>query len=182
MLLVYTAGIEEVPEQTRFEEIYYNYRKQMLLVAMRILHNKDDAEDAVQNALLGIAKHIKTVPTDTQRERAYILTAAQNAALSMLPQREKWDTMADISRLELAALEDVFETVASCQDYALLLRAIGQLKSPYLEVLTLIYVQELDTKKAADILCRKEETVRKQLNRGKKQLIALCRKEGMCLG
>ena len=51
----------------------------------------------------------------------------------------------------------------------------------FLSVLMLVYVQELSIKAAAETLCRKEETVRKQLQRGKKLLIERCKEEGMCL-
>lgn len=180
MLLLYTAMIDEKPDQLRFERIYYSYRKQMMVVADRVLHNVDEAEDAVQNALLGIARNIKTVPQDERVERAYVLTAAKNAALSMLPKKQLRDSMVDISELKVAGSEDLFQQVMNCQDYDLLLRVMRQMEPPYREVLMLVYVQGQSIKAAADILCRKEETVRKQLQRGRKQLIELCRKEGMC--
>lgn len=179
MLLLYTAMIEEKPEQLRFERIYYSYRKQMLVVADRVLQNVHDAEDAVQNALLGIARNIKTVPQDKRVERAYVLTAAKNAALSMLPRKRHWDSMMDISDVKVAVSDDLFRRILHCQDYELILRTIRKMEAPYREVLMLIYVQEQTVKAAAEILCRKEETVRKQLQRGRKQLIELCNKEGM---
>lgn len=57
-----------------------------------------------------------------------------------------------------------------------------QMEPPYREVLLLVYVHGHTVKAAADILCRNRETVRKQLQRGKKMLIELCGKEGMCFG
>lgn len=180
MLFMYVAMIEDNAELIRFEEIYYGYRKQMLVVANRVLHNMDDAEDAVQNALLGIAKHIKSVPAQDERVvRAYVLTAAKNAALSLLPKKQQRDGMADISELTVAAQDDLFQQVLNAQDYDLLLCAMRRMDPPYREVLMLTYVQEQSLKATAHILQRKEETVRKQLYRGKKLLIELCRKEGM---
>lgn len=44
----------------------------------------------------------------------------------------------------------------------------------------MICVQEQSVKDAAAILHRREGTVRQQLNRGRKLLVELCRKEGMC--
>jgi RNA polymerase sigma-70 factor (ECF subfamily) len=180
MLLMYTAMIEEMPARTRFERIYDNYCKQMVFVAMGVLHNTQDAEDAVQNALLGIARNMQNVPEDDRIERAYVLTAAKNAALNLLPGKQLRDSIQDISDLPIPSTEDLFQKVLDSQNYDLLLRAMQQLESPYREVLMLIYVQEQSIKEAAKILCRKEETVKKQLQRGKTQLIALCRKEGMC--
>lgn len=180
MLLLYTVMIEDKPDQLRFEQIYFAYRKQMLFVANRVLHNTHEAEDAVQNALLSIAKNIKTVPQDENTVRAYVLTAAKNAALSLLPHKQHRDSILDISDLNVAGEADLFRQVMHCQDYALLLRIIQQLEPHYREVLMLVYVQEQSIKGAAQILCRKEDTVRKQLQRGKQKLIELCKKEGMC--
>lgn len=180
MLIMYTALIDEKSEQIRFENIYYSYRKQMLYVATQILGNRHDAEDAVQNALLGIARNIKHIPQNEPRViRAYVLTAAKNAALSLLPKKQKRDRETELSPAE-SDNADVFEQVMLCQDYNLLLKAMQQLPSPYKEVLLLVYVHEHDTKAAAQILGRKEDTVRKQLSRGRRQLIELCRKEGLC--
>ena len=63
MLFLYMTMIEEQADQIRFEQIYHGYRKQMLAVANRVLRNPEDAEDAVQNALLGIARNIKSIPS-----------------------------------------------------------------------------------------------------------------------
>lgn len=182
MLLLYTAMIDEKPDQLRFERIYHSYRKQMMLVADRVLHNRDEAEDAVQNALLGIARNIKNVPQDERVERAYVLTAAKNAALLLLPKQQQRNAMLDISDLNLQSQDDLFQQVLNCLNYDLLMRAMRQLDPIYRDVLLLVYVQEQSLDAAANILQRKKETVRKQLQRGKKLLIELCRKEGMCFG
>ena len=68
---------------------------------------------------------------------------------------------------------------AASEDYEALLRAIRKLDLQYREVLMLIFVQEHTVKEAAEILRRREGTVRQQLNRGRKKLIELCRKEGI---
>lgn len=183
MLFLFTSMIDTHENQLRFEDIYHSYRKQMLTVANRVLHNLEDAEDAVQNALLGIARNIRTLPdTNEKVVRAYVLTAAKNAALSLLPEKQRRDTTLDIGELNISANEDLFQQIVTSRDYNLLLRAMTQLESPYREVLLLVYVHGQSVNAAADILCRNRETVRKQLQRGKKMLIGLCRKEGICYG
>ena len=181
MLFMYAAMIDDEVDQLRFADIYHGYRKQMLLVAKRVLNNDEDAEDAVQIAFLGIAQRIKSVPSDDPKKlRAYVLTAAKNAALSMLPKKQRRDNTFDISELVVVTGEDLFQQVMLSQDYDLLLRAMRQMPSPYREVLLMVCVQEQCVKDTAAILHRREGTVRQQLNRGKKLLVALCRKEGMC--
>ena len=143
MLLLYTAMIDDEVDQCRFADIYYGYRKQMLVVAQRVLHNPEDAEDAIQTALLGIAQRIHAIPTDNEKVlRAYVLTAAKNAALSMLPKKQERDKIIDIAELTIASNDDLFEQVMASQDYELLLRAMRQLPGHYREVLMLILIQE----------------------------------------
>lgn len=180
-MLIYAAMIDNEAERCRFEDIYYGYRKQMLLVAQGILHDPGDAEDAVQNALLGIAQKIHSIPSGNEKIiRAYVLTAAKNAALSMLPKKKERDKLVDISEVSAASDEDMFERVAAMQDYDLLLRIILQLPARYRDVLMLILVHGLSVKEAAKVLRLREGTVRQQLNRGKKLLVELSGKEGIC--
>lgn len=180
MLLLYTAMIDDEQDKLRFEDIYYTYCKQMYLVAMQVLHDHGEAEDAVQNALMGIAKQIKSVPSGNPKiVRAYVLTAARNAALNLLPKREIWERIIDIEEVKVADRGDLFEQVALSQDYDLLLRAVRQIPEPYQDVLMLYFVQELSEKEVAEILGRKQTTVHQQITRGKKLLVAICRKEGM---
>lgn len=180
MLILYAVMIDSEADLLRFTDLYHAYRKQMLLAARQVLRNPEDAEDAVQVDLLGIAQRIDAVPSDPQRLRAYVLTAARNAALSMLPQKQRRDNTIELSRQPLASDEDLFQQVALSQDYALLLRAMRQMSAPYREVLLMVCVQEQSVKDTAAILRRREGTVRQQLNRGRKILVELCRKEGMC--
>lgn len=181
MLMLYMAMIDEKPEREAFENIYYSYRKQMFLVAQRILHNPQDAEDALQMTLLSIAQHIKSAPAgDSKQLRAYVLTAVRNTSISMLRKRKVYDEMLDISELELSTQEDaLFDQVQSSTDYALLLRAFRRLNPQYREVLMLICVQGQSVQEAARLLHRKPGTVRQQLVRGKQLTVAFCREEGM---
>ena len=112
---------------------------------------------------------------------SYVLTAAKNAALSLLPQKKRQDNMLDIDELPIASDEDLFVKVMQSQDYDTLLRAARMLPAPYREVLLIICVEGQTVAASAAILHRKPGTVRQQLNRGKKLLIDFCRKEGMCL-
>lgn len=49
-MLIYLQMIESEADKSKFEQLYLKYRSLMLRVAMRILHNEQDAEDAVHQA------------------------------------------------------------------------------------------------------------------------------------
>ena len=59
MLALYLQMLDTPEEKIRFEQIYEKYRGLMYHVADNILHNRQDAEDAVHNAFLQIIKHFK---------------------------------------------------------------------------------------------------------------------------
>ena len=63
MLVCYLAMIDREEDAQRFSGLYFAYQKQMLQVALGVLRNQEDAEDAVQTALLCLAQHIRDLPT-----------------------------------------------------------------------------------------------------------------------
>lgn len=129
MLMLYAAVIDDAEDIKRFERLYYGYRKQMLFVANELLHDTHEAEDAVQNALLGIARSMKSLPDGDERlVRAYVLTAAKNAALNLLPKKQRRDSELDIDTLELADGEDIFKKLAASDDREKLMRAMDKLR------------------------------------------------------
>ena len=156
------------------EYIVQTYQKQMLFVANRILHNLHDAEDAVQTALLRISQQCYKLPEHEEALRAYVLTAARNAALDLLPKQSK---EVDIDRIITVGSDDLFEKLATTEDYHRLLAAIDRLPIHYREVLMLRYVQDLETKQMAKLLNRPRSTIQKQIARAKAMLMQFCEKE-----
>ena len=149
------------------ETIVKSYQKQMLYVAQSILHNLQDAEDAVQTALLRISRQVKSLPENEKALRAYVLTAAKHSALNQLSARSDY---LDLDEIIVADKHDLFETIVSSQEYERLLCAIKSLPSIYREVLMLRYVQQLETKEIAKLLDRPKNTVQKQILRAKYML------------
>ena len=156
------------------EQLVEAYQGQMLSVAERILHNRHDAEDAVQTAFLRIFR-VK-LPENEASLRAYCLTAAKHAALDLLPKQCK---DAEIEAVATPATDDLFETVVNSMEYERLLAAINGLPSKYAEILMLHYVQQLEVKDLAKLLKRKRVTVYKQLARAKAQLLQIYQKEDL---
>lgn len=180
MLMMYAAVIDDAEDMLRFERIYYGYRKQMHFVTNELLHDTHEAEDAVQNALLGIARNIKSLPAcDEKLIRAYVLTAAKNAALNLLPKKQRRDSELDIDELDFADGDGVFEKVAMSDDYKKLMKAIDKLPDMYRDVLLMHCVYGLKAHETAQLLGRKASTVRQQVTRGRKKLIEFCIQEGM---
>ena len=82
MLALYLAYLDDENDKKLFEEIFYAYRKQMVTLALSILNNENDAEDAVHNVFLRIAQKnwntVRTIENKTDL-RNYLLKATKNA-------------------------------------------------------------------------------------------------------
>ena len=78
-----SAGKEKM-HRDKFTRLYFTYRDLMYAVAYRVLRNEQDAEDAVQQALLQLTKHIGRIgQVDSPKTRAFVATAAKNAAIDL---------------------------------------------------------------------------------------------------
>ena len=82
--------IDDESQRRLFEEIYLNYRKQMLLVARSVLGSDTDAEDVVHDVFLKIAKkHMSRISKikNSIDLRNYLLKATKHTALDHLRKR-----------------------------------------------------------------------------------------------
>ncbi len=90
MLALYMSFIDDESQRRLFEEIYLNYRKQMLLVARSVLGSDTDAEDVVHDVFLKIAKkHMSRISKikNSIDLRNYLLKATKHTALDHLRKR-----------------------------------------------------------------------------------------------
>ena len=182
MLMMYLSIVETAEDRSLFEQIYYTYRKQMFFVANGILKDKNLAEDALQEAFLGIAKQIilfRDMPDN--KVKAYVLTAAKNVSINIYKQEQK-------IKQHHTSFDD--ETTGFYQDqllneqiyketYQTLISVISTLPASQRDILLLRYTNNLNCAQIAIALGKKSSTVRKELSRARRALRAGCKKEGL---
>lgn len=180
MLLFYLNAISNDDGKRTFEYYYVTYRRQMFIAAKSVLHNDSDAEDAVHNAFLGIAKHIDVLlSADENKGRCYCIKAAKNAALNIARKNSHTDSVVSIEDMYDVADERSFEELIDKCEYEDVLTVIRNMDDVYRDVLYLRYVMDMPVKKIAAVLDRKESAVKQQLVRGKKMLISALSEEVM---
>lgn len=74
-MIIYLQMLETPEEKSKFEQLYLEYKGLMFHVAYEILHNEQDAEDAVHQAFVKIAENIK---------KSMILYVQKHIAMSLL--------------------------------------------------------------------------------------------------
>ena len=163
MLVYYLQTIESEDDRSKFERIYYRYRKLMFHVALKILHNDQDAEDAVHQAFVSIIENISRVREPSLPEtRCYIVTITERKAIDILRSREKLISM------------DYDETVKGIEipppETSALADAMAKLPARYREVLLLRYRNGYSNAELGKILNIKAESVQRLVLRAKESL------------
>lgn len=164
-------GAWERQAKQKLEEIYRIHSGMMMQIAMSVLHQREDAEDAIQNSILSMARHMNAVgEVNDFRTISYVRTVVRNAAIDIYRRKMKHDISYDEIEIEPVDSFDMEKMVCDAEDVRRVVKAIGELDKGYREVLSLFYLNELSPREIADVLNRPYNTVRSQINRGKKIL------------
>jgi len=171
MLAFYLQMLDAPEERVRFEQIYREYRGLMYHVADSVLHNGQDAEDAVQNAFLRIIKHFskfRNTPAGDVAPQLVVIT--RNEAISVL--RKKRDA---------APLEDwdgFAETSENVADYHALVDSFTRLPQAYRAVMEMKLLSGCSDGEIAAKLRLSKTAVSTRISRGRKLLRDIVEREG----
>lgn len=182
MLGLYMTYLDAPDDRRRFEDIYYAHRKQMVLLALSILGNKEDAEDAVSKVFLRIAEKnwntVRSIRSDADL-RNYLLKATKNTALNMLKTRKQTaadaDTVLELGLEGTAELsdDDFVEMICNRVEAQRVTKAMVEMDEKYRNALYCHFVLELSVQETAKVLGQTHEATKKQLVRGKKMLLKI---------
>lgn len=186
MITLYCAYLDDANDRRQLEDIYYSYRKQMALLALSILGQREDAEDAVSSVFLQIAeKNWNTVRAiSSERDlRNYLLKATKHAAISLL--REKKRAQRNEAPLSFPAGPDMDDAAfldrMNCHMESQRVKAaIAQLDEVYRDALYFHFVLEMSTPETARALGLTQAATKKRLYRGKQLLLTMLEGDENC--
>lgn len=157
------AEIVELPSRSAAnamaERLLNDYGNNIFRLAYSYLHNKEDAEEIVQDTLI---QYLNETPAfaDHTHEKAWCLRVASNLAKN----RIKYNKIRDTDELNDELIAEDRE------DLSFVWEAVKSLPEKYREVVHLFYHEGYSTAEIARILGRNEATVRSHLSRGREQL------------
>ena len=167
MLSFYLTLIDSEEEKSKFEIIYELYSKRMWYTANQILNDSFEAEDAVHNALIGIARNISHIgEPDSNATLAYVVTAAKNAALNIAT-RNKNINVHKLEDFRDVPDENAIDNFCTIENKALIISALKKMPDIYRDLLYFHYFEELSEKEISAFTGIKYATVRKQISRAK---------------
>lgn len=171
MLAIYLAMLETEADQQQFQKLYEAYEKRLYAVALRLLGEPAQAEDAVQQSWLQLLRNWERVSTLSWEEAGgYAVTTAKNTALDML--RSQSRTVAFPDSWDPPARED------GEAEYHYIVSLVRALPEGYRRILELKLVEEQSNREIAKRLRINESTVATRVMRGKAMLRERLEKEG----
>lgn len=168
MLNFYLQLLDTEESRSRFEQLYLLYRDLMFSVAVRLLHNEADAEDAVHQSFLAILRHFSKISEiDCPKTKAYVVIITESKTIDLLRERKR---LVDISpeAIETAplpmpgdgGLADALARLPRRYRDALLLRYRHGYKTPELAALW-----NMKLSSAQKLLWRAKTALRKELEK-----------------
>ena len=160
--------LDEAPERSeRFGEMVERQAKFMFQVAFGLVRNRQDAEDAVQEAFLKLYRGEAWLRMEN--ERGFLARTVWRVALDHLPKTA--ERMTDVAEMELTANGGSPEqSVVDEDERAVLRRLIDGLPEDLRQPLVLSSVEEMTSREVAEAMGIPEGTVRTRVMRARTEL------------
>ena len=141
------------------EEALDRHGDSILRLAYSYLHNRSDAEEVLQDTLVRLFQNQPSFES-RDHEKAWLLRVAANLSKNRLAYNKR------------RAADDLQDTLAAeeREDLSFVWEAVKALPPNYRDVIHLFYCEGYSTAQIAEILDRKETTVRSSLSRGRQKL------------
>ena len=173
-MLIFLEAIENEDDRTRVRQLYEKYVGIMRSRAYKILKNRQDADDAVQNTFIKIIDYLDRLPDLTEKqEKFYMVSAVENTAIDLYrkKQREK-ETELDEAILEV-------EQWKPYEGENEVVKEILSLSIRDRQIIFLRYIYGYKNAEIGDLLGMTEEAVKKAARRAEKRLRKKCEEDGL---
>ena len=147
------------------EQVVRTYADMVYRIAFRYTGSRTDADDVFSETFLAYFCKKRTFESEEHR-KAWLIRVTINCAKDLLSQRMPY------AELNPEITTDDKNTVAA-EIRIDLKQAIEQLSPEYREVICLFYLEQLSVRETAEVLGRKESTVKVQLSRAREKLRVL---------
>ena len=171
-MILKNPGSGEIPSP---EEIFLTCRNMMYHTAFDVLNNREDAEDAVADAMVKICRNPELFRGRGPDEwKLLVRICVKNTAIDRYRKNRKDCAVS----LDDADWEIPADGIPEEEDFGCLEQYVRQLSEQHRHILILRYLENLKNREIAELLGIPVTTVATQLLRAKKQLLKLYGKEG----
>ncbi len=161
-------------------ELFTEYRQMMFKIAMSILHNKSDAEDAVQDAFLWIINNLYKIYKIPCYERGFYFASIIKHRSIDLCRKRKSHPMEDIEgQYEISSSKCVEERALSNVTVSEIKSAMNELSDRDYEMLYLYLFKDMSPKEISGVMDISENNIRIYIKRARKRFAKILRNRGI---
>ncbi len=171
----------EVMGMEAFQEMFVAYRPKLVAIAHSILRNREDAEDAVQNAFLSGYCHLRSFEGRSALT-TWLTRIVLNAALMIrrkrkpswinpLPERDTADDTPWMERIP-ASQPDPEMVYAEEETFQLIDVVLGKMSPVLRQAFTMTYYDEMSSREACALLGVSTGTFKSRVFRARRHLMA----------
>ncbi len=180
MLSALLSIINDETDRELVRSLYEANEQVMYNVAYNILHNRTDAEDAVQDSFVSVIKHLEKIRViDCNETRFYLVIVVKNISLNMLKKKQRHPAV-DIDEVFGAKsdvnIEDEIISRVSSEEIKCALRDLSD--NDY-EIMFLYLIREHTPSEIAQLLGITGNQARQRIFRARQRLIKHLEKRGI---
>ena len=164
MLCILLASVDSPQDKRKLELLYEKYNRLMYVVAMRVLHHPQDAEDACLTSWEKVIKNL-------EKTKSFLVIIVERTAIDLYRKNQKKNQK--VQEMDEFETSPFFCKHESGYGESEMMEVFHKIPKLYAEVLILRYVNELGVSEIAELLNIKQNAVSKRIARG----IAIIRKE-----
>ncbi len=174
MLSFFLAVLESDADRKMFVAIYNQHHSQMERVAIRLLKNQSDAEDAVQNAFMQVIRHFEKIyQIPCENLPFWLISIVKNEAYMILRKNRRVVSLEDWAAFSKRA--------GDVSDYAALVELFSELPDTYRQVLEMKVLLGYTDKEISAHLGISKTAVSTRASRGRQLLKEILEREGIQL-
>lgn len=173
MLSLYLSMVETEEQRSLVEQIYYDCEQVMYRTAYSVLHNKQDAEDAVHDAFLRIIADIDRIAgIEPGKRKNYAVIVSRNTAIDRYRRNKKQVDIEDIPDHEDDGA-DIERMAFGGYNAETLNETLSRLPEDYREALIMHYYHDMTLDSIAAALGISYDATKSKLFRARKKLYEL---------
>lgn len=174
------ALIKDDSDRELVQRIYDRYERMMYSMALSVLHDPADAEDAVQTAFVRIIDHLqKIIEKGCHNHKAYFVIIAKHVALNMISKRNNHPEEDIDEHYELSDDVSVESETLSRLSMEEIARAVDRLSETDRDIMYLNLYEGMQAREIAELVGMKPNTVSVRIHRAKKKLADTLRERGI---
>ncbi len=154
----------KILSEDKFAELILENQNAMYRMAMGILKNNADAEDAVSSSIINAFEHLHSLKKP-EKFKSWIMTIVLNESKAILRRNKRIDLYSDT---------DIFEK-KNYEDDTDIWQLVLSLDANFSKVVILYYYEGFSTKEISKILHISEGTVKSRLSRARDKLKIILR-------